>query len=157
MASRSWRAPFLLGGRAAAGERVLNLYIWSNYIAPETIKKFEERHDVRVNVDLYDINEALLAKMQSGKRRLRRHLPVQLRGRDPGARRTCLQPLDHRLLPHLGNIDPRFLDRPHDRGNRLLDPVRVGHAAASPTTARGSGDDRLLGGALGPQLRGQRS
>ena len=45
---------------------MLNLYIWSNYIAPETIKKFEARHGVRVNVDLYDSNEALLAKMQAG-------------------------------------------------------------------------------------------
>ena len=32
-------APFVLGRRRGArGERVLNLYIWSNYIAPETMR-----------------------------------------------------------------------------------------------------------------------
>ncbi len=45
---------------------MLNLYIWSNYIAPETLAKFEARHGVKVNVDLYDSNEALLAKLQAG-------------------------------------------------------------------------------------------
>ena len=59
-------APFVLVGPRALADRVLNLYIWSNYIAPETVKKFEERHHVRVNVDLYDTNEAMLAKVQAG-------------------------------------------------------------------------------------------
>src|SRR5436309_2067697 len=60
-------APFALGrGSAASDERVLNLYIWSNYIAPETIRKFEQRQRARVNVDLYDSNEAILAKVQAG-------------------------------------------------------------------------------------------
>src|SRR5262245_57878069 len=36
-------APFLLGRPAGgSGEGVLNLYIWSNYIGPETLKKFEQ-------------------------------------------------------------------------------------------------------------------
>src|SRR5262249_42945062 len=51
-------APFFLGGSTGSGDKVLNLYIWSNYIAPETVRKFEARHGVHVNVDLYDTNEA---------------------------------------------------------------------------------------------------
>ena len=33
-----------------------------------------------------------------------------------------LRPLDHSALPHLRNVDPRFLDRPHDPGNRHTTP-----------------------------------
>ena len=65
---RSCSAPrsSLPAAPAAGDGKVLNLFIWSNYIAPETLAKFEERHGVKVNVDLYDSNEALLAKLQAG-------------------------------------------------------------------------------------------
>ena len=50
-----------------AGDRqVLNLYIWSGYLAPDTLKVFEQRFQARVQCDLYDSVEALLAKLQSG-------------------------------------------------------------------------------------------
>jgi len=55
--------PFLAMPSRGA-QRTLNLYIWSNYIAPETIARFERRHGVRVQLDLYDSNEALLAKLR---------------------------------------------------------------------------------------------
>jgi len=48
----------------AAGE--LNLYNWGDYINPEVLKKFEEDHDVKVNLDTYGTNEEMLAKIQAG-------------------------------------------------------------------------------------------
>jgi spermidine/putrescine transport system permease protein len=120
-------APFFLGRGAVAGERVLNLYIWSNYIAPETVKKFEARHGVRVNLDLYDTNEAMLAKVQTGNVAYDvlcpSNYPIEnLR------HQNLLRPLDHSALPHLRNIDPRFLDRDYDRGNRYSVPYFWGSA-----------------------------
>jgi spermidine/putrescine transport system permease protein len=115
-------APFVLGGGAAAsGERVLNLYIWSNYIAPETLRKFEARHHVRVNLDLYDTNEALLAKIQAGNAPYDVICPSNyvveiLR------HQNLLRSLDRSALPHFENLDPRFLDRPYDPGNRHAVP-----------------------------------
>jgi spermidine/putrescine transport system permease protein len=114
-------APFLLGRSGGGGEKVLNLYIWSNYIAPETIAKFERRHGVRVNVDLYDTNEALLAKVQSGNVDYDvlcpSNYPIQIL-----LHQGLLRPLDHTALPHLANLDPRFLDRDYDPGNRYSVP-----------------------------------
>lgn len=114
-------APFLLAPPTAAGDRVLNLYIWSNYIAPETIARFERRHGVKVNVDLYDTNEALLAKLQTASVAYDvicpTNYPVEVL-----LRQGRLRPLDHSALPHLRNVDPRFLDRPHDPGNRHTTP-----------------------------------
>ena len=110
-------APFLLGRSAVGGEKVLNLYIWSNYIAPETVRKFEKRYGVRVNVDLYDTNEALLAKVQTGNVAYDvlcpSNYPIQIL-----LHQNLLRPLDLSALPHLRNVDPRFLDRDYDPGNR---------------------------------------
>ncbi|HEY6330974.1 MAG TPA: ABC transporter permease subunit, partial [Blastocatellia bacterium] len=60
-------AGFAIGGhkRAAAGDQ-LNVFIWSNYLPDSVIKRFEDKFHARVDVELYDSNEALLAKLQSG-------------------------------------------------------------------------------------------
>jgi spermidine/putrescine transport system permease protein len=129
-------APFAVT-RPAAGEadRVLNLYIWSNYISPETLRKFEQRHRVRVNLDLYDTNEAMLAKVQS---------------RNVGYDVLCpsnyaieiliaqglLRPLDPSALPHFANLDPAFIDRAHDRGNRYSVPYFWGTAGIAYRRSR---------------------
>jgi spermidine/putrescine transport system permease protein len=110
-------APFLMtGGPAPATDRVLNLYIWSSYIAPETLAKFEVRHGVKVNVDLYDSNEALLAKLQAGNAGYDVVCPSDYSVEVLRAQ-GLLQALDHSALPHLVNVDPAFLDRPTDPGN----------------------------------------
>jgi spermidine/putrescine transport system permease protein len=113
-------APFALAP-PQSGERVLNLYIWSNYIAPETLRRFEQRHGVRVNLDLYDSNEALLAKVQAGNVdydvMCPSNYPIEIL-RAQG----LLRPLDHSALPNLRNVDPRFLDSEYDPGNRFSVP-----------------------------------
>ena len=114
-------APFLLGRGPAGGERVLNLYIWSAYISPETLAKFERRQGARVNVDLYDSNEALMAKVQAGNAGYDVICPsnyvVQIL-----QKQSLLRALDHSAVPHLPNVDPRFLDRDFDPGNRYSVP-----------------------------------
>ena len=127
LGSRILATPFALGRGASEGERVLNLYIWSNYIAPETVKKFEERHGVRVNLDVYDTNEALLSKVQAGNVPYDVLCPsnyvVEIL-----ARQGLLAALDHARLPNLRHLDPRFVDRDYDRGNRHSIPYFWGSA-----------------------------
>lgn len=109
--------PFAAAGPGAGtGVRTLNLFIWSSYIAPETIAKFEARHGVRVNVDLYDSNEALLAKLQAGNAGYDVVCPSDYSVQVLLAQ-GLLRPLDHSALPHLRNVDEAFLDRPYDPGN----------------------------------------
>lgn len=114
-------APFLLGPGAAAGDKVLNLYIWSSYIAPETLQKFERRHGVQVNVDVYDTNEALLAKLQMGNLDYDVICPSNYTA-EVLLRQQRLRPLDHTALPHLRNVDKRFLNLGYDPGNRHTVP-----------------------------------
>ena len=51
---------------AKAAPQQVNIYIWTNYLPQEVIDGFQKRTGIRVNVDTYDSNEALLAKLQSG-------------------------------------------------------------------------------------------
>jgi spermidine/putrescine transport system substrate-binding protein len=44
----------------------INLYNWSNYIPPDLLKVFEKETGIKVNLDVYDSNESLLAKLKAG-------------------------------------------------------------------------------------------
>ncbi|WP_417809416.1 extracellular solute-binding protein [Thioclava sp.] len=50
----------------AFAEGTLNLYTWSDSIAPELIKKFEETTGTTVNIDGFNSNEDALTKLQAG-------------------------------------------------------------------------------------------
>ena len=41
----------------------LHVFMWSNYIKPEVIAKFEKQYQCRVILDTYDSNEAMYAKL----------------------------------------------------------------------------------------------
>ena len=50
----------------AKGSGEVNLYNWSNYFPPDLLKKFEKETGIRANLDVYDSNESLLAKLKAG-------------------------------------------------------------------------------------------
>ena len=50
----------------ARAENRLNLFTWSEYIDPAILEDFEQRFDCKIVVDLYEDNESLLAKMDTG-------------------------------------------------------------------------------------------
>ena len=49
-------SPWRGGARAAsaAEEKVLNVFTWADYIAPDTIADFERETGIKVNYDIYD-------------------------------------------------------------------------------------------------------
>jgi spermidine/putrescine transport system permease protein len=127
--------PFASQRGGAAEGKVLNLYIWSAYIGPETLHKFEARHGARVNVDLYDSLEALLAKVQAGNADYDVICPSNY-ALQALIRQNLLRPLDHSALPHRTNLDPQFLDRPFDPGNQYSMPYFWGTAGIGYNPAR---------------------
>jgi spermidine/putrescine-binding protein len=114
---------------------VLNVYIWSGYIAPETLRRFEARHGARVNIDLYDSLEALLAKVQAGNTDYDVICPSNY-AVQALVHQDLLRPLDHGALPHRVNLDPRFVDRHFDPGNRYSMPYLWGTAGIGYNRAR---------------------
>ncbi len=102
--------------------QTLNLFIWSGYLAPDTLKIFEQRFGARVQLDLYDSNEALLAKVQSGNSGYDLIVPgdytVSIL-----LKRGLLSPIDKNQLPNFeANLDPRFLHKAYDLENRYSVP-----------------------------------
>ena len=51
---------------AAGDDKVLNLYIWADDVAPDTISSFEKLTGVRVHVSYFDSPETLEARMLAG-------------------------------------------------------------------------------------------
>ncbi|MBR7888139.1 polyamine ABC transporter substrate-binding protein [Marinomonas sp. A79] len=45
---------------------VLNIYNWSDYMAPGALEQFSKETGIKVNYDVYDSNEALEAKLMAG-------------------------------------------------------------------------------------------
>lgn len=111
------------GGAAEPAE--LNVAIWSEYLPQEVVDAFTAESGIRVNVDLYDSNEALLAKLQSGVTEFDLAVPSDymvpiLIGQG------LLRPLERERIPNVVHLDPQLLDRPFDPGNRHTLPYLWG-------------------------------
>jgi spermidine/putrescine transport system substrate-binding protein len=116
------RRMFLMGIAGAAGcsrhmARRLNVFNWSQYVAPETIPNFEKEFSVEVRYVTYDSVEEMLAKVAAGNSGFdvvfptNNYIPALC---DAG----LLAPIDHHLLPNLSNLEPRFQSPPWDPGLR---------------------------------------
>ena len=86
----------------------LNLYIWSDYTDPDTIAQFEKNNSVEVTQAFYDSNEALEAKVLTGKSGFDLVVPsIANVGRQIKA--GAYQEIDKSQIPNYNNIDPELL------------------------------------------------
>lgn len=117
---------FAIGGqphKAKGGE--LNVFIWSNYLPDNVVAEFERRYDAKLNIELYDSNEALLAKLHSGGANYDIIVPSDYMVtvlREQG----LLQELNRDLLTNFSNIDPQFAGLPYDTANQFSIPYMWG-------------------------------
>jgi len=101
---------------AGPGEKKLNLYIWSEYLPQDVIQEFTRRTGIAVRYDLYDSNEPVLEKLQSGVADYDLVVPSDYMVRIL-IHLKLLRPLERARLKNFGNLDPRFLDREFDPKN----------------------------------------
>jgi len=102
-------------------EKVLNVYNWSNYIAPDTVANFEKETGIKVRYDVFDSNEIVHAKLVAGKTGYDIVVPSSYWAKmqaDGG----LLQKLDKAKIPNLKNLDPAILAQLGrlDPGNQYL-------------------------------------
>lgn len=117
---------FAFGGQQRAlkgGE--LNVFIWSNYLPDSVIKEFERRYEVKVNIELYDSNEAMLARLQSGGASYDIVVPSDYMVTVLRAQ-NLLEEIDRESLSNFSNLDPRLVGLPHDSDNRYSVPYLWG-------------------------------
>ena len=104
----------------------LNIYTWSTYISPRVVRGFEREFHCKVNYDLYDSNEALLAKLQAGNIDYDLVMPTDYMV-EILVRQGLLAPLYKSRLPEeWRNVDPRFLGQSCDPKNEYSVPYAWG-------------------------------
>lgn len=106
---------------SGSSENVLHLFNWNNYLAPESVKRFEAACDCRLSQDYYSDNEEMLAKLAAGASGYDIIVPTG-NALDTLLRQGALRPLDKSLIPNLGNINPAYLDTAFDPGNKYSVP-----------------------------------
>jgi len=122
LATACTRQPDAPAGAATAAssaeEKLLNLYIWSDYLAEDTISNFEKQTGIKVDVSNYGSNEELEAKLSSGHSGYDIVVPSA-----PFLERQIKAGLylglDKSKLPNLKNMDPDIQRRlaQHDPQN----------------------------------------
>ena len=99
----------LLSG-AAAQERVVNVYNWSDYIDPRVLEDFTKETGIKVTYDTYDNNEIVQTKLLAGKSGYDVVVPS-----GPFLQRLikagAFQKLDKAKLPNLSNMWPEVMQR----------------------------------------------
>ncbi|MBE9398971.1 polyamine ABC transporter substrate-binding protein [Pontibacterium sp. N1Y112] len=89
-------------------DEVLNFYNWSDYIAEETIARFEKETGIKVVYDVYDSNETLEAKLLAGNSGYDLVVPsshfmaLQIKA-------GIFQPLDKGKLSNLPHLDASLM------------------------------------------------
>jgi putrescine transport system substrate-binding protein len=103
---------------AAAGERNLYIYNWSDYIDESVIAEFEAETGIDVTYDVFDSNEILETKLLAGASGYDLVVPsASFMSRQIEA--GVFQPLDKSLLPNLKNVWPKIAKQTetYDPGN----------------------------------------
>ncbi len=131
MAGKTFLAMSLTGVMASAvqaDDKVLHVYNWSDYIAPDTVAKFEKETGIKVVYDVFDSNETLEAKLLAGKSGYdivvpsNNFLAKQIKA-------GVYQELDKSKLPDWKNLDTDLLKAvgdASDKGNKYAFPYMWG-------------------------------
>jgi spermidine/putrescine-binding protein len=85
----------------------LNVYMWSDYLAPETVPNFERETGIRVTVDTYESEAEMLAKLFAGAQGYDIILPTSYLLRSL-VETGLLLPFPAGALANIGNIAPMF-------------------------------------------------
>lgn len=110
-----------------AQNKVVNVYNWAEYTAPDTISGFQEATGIKVRYDVYDSNDTLQAKLLTGKS----GYDVVVPSTHYAARQIeggLFQKLDKTKIPNWKYLDPDIMDlvASVDPGNEYLVPWGYG-------------------------------
>lgn len=142
---------------AASAEGTLSVYHWFEYIPQELVDKFTAETGIKVTIDTYDSNEAMLASLKAGKL-------GQYDVAVPGdymvgimAGEGLLDSFTPAEMPNFGNIAPQWLDVPFDPGRKSSIPYQWGSTAFSVNRDVYKGDINTLAMIFNPpdELKGK--
>jgi putrescine transport system substrate-binding protein len=113
----SGKAAGPMPGPADSG-KVLNLYIWSDYLAANTLSNFEKQTGIKVHATYFDTNETLETKLLAGNSGYDIVVPTAS-FLERQIKEGVYLPLDKSKLPNLRYMDGLLMSKvaQHDPGN----------------------------------------
>lgn len=104
-------------------ENSINVYTFAGVFAPDMIEKFEKQYGVKVNIQFFESNEELLAKLNINRGRgydviTPSDYMVEFLIKD-----SLLLKLDHEKIAHFKDLDPRICSCFFDPKNEYSLPV----------------------------------
>jgi putrescine transport system substrate-binding protein len=114
-------AAALIAGAVSAhaqGTRVVNVYNWSDYIAPDVLKEFTRDTGIEVTYDTFDSNDTLETKLLAGRSGYDVIVPTAY-FLERQIKAGVFQKLDRSKLPNLVHVWPEIAQRlaKYDPGN----------------------------------------
>ena len=147
----SWPIPVFSQGTDR--EKVLNLYEWADYFAPDTLANFTRKYGIVVHYDTFGSGNELEAKLMAGDSGYDIVGPSTM-FYPRGIRAGIYQKLDKSALPNWKNLDPAVLQQIANSGadpqNDYAMPYIVGYTGFIYNVAL---IDKLLPGAPVGSLR----
>ena len=126
---------------APADAGTVHLYTWTEYVPEGLLDQFQKETGIKVEVSSLESNETMYAKLK-------------LQGKDGGydviapsnyfvskmAKEGMLAELDHSKLPVIAELNPDWLDKPYDKGNKYSLPQLLGAPGIAFNTNNYKGD-----------------
>jgi putrescine transport system substrate-binding protein len=105
---------------AAAQDRVVNIYNWTDYIDPSVLADFTRETGIKTRYDVFDSLETLEAKLFAGHSGYDVVMPSNEPSFSRLIRAGALAPVDRTKVPNWKNLDPALMQRieASDQGNR---------------------------------------
>ncbi|MFA9229604.1 MAG: extracellular solute-binding protein [Microgenomates group bacterium] len=147
----------MLFAAPAFAEGELKVYHWFEYIPQELVDKFTAETGIKVTIDTYDSNEAMLASLKAGKLgeydvAVPGDYMVQIMGNE-----GLLDTYTPEEMPNFGNIASQWVDVPFDPGRHSSIPYQWGSTSFSVNRDVYKGDIDSLGIIFNPpaELKGK--
>ena len=136
-ASETAATPASDGGQVDKSKlsKELNIYNWADYIDPATLEAFTQEYGVKVNLDVYDNNEDMIAKVGFGTSGYDIVFPSDY-AVDIMTKQKLVAPLDKTLLPNMKNLKPANLNLYYDKDNMFSLPYNLGMTGLGYNTSK---------------------
>ncbi|MDR2352059.1 MAG: spermidine/putrescine ABC transporter substrate-binding protein, partial [Deltaproteobacteria bacterium] len=106
--------------------RSMTLFIWSEYMDPDIISDFERIHNAKVEINYYESNEEMIAKLQTGGLGTYDIIVPSTYFIPALKSLNLIETLDQTRLPNLKNVSTAFRDLEVDPGYHLSVPYQWG-------------------------------
>lgn len=130
-------APLMLMASMSQAAETVKIFNWSSYIAPDTLKNFQNETGIQTTYDVYDSNETLDGKLMTGNSGYdvvgpsNHFMARQIQG-------GALKKLDKSQLPNWKNLNPVLLKalEANDPGNQYGFPYLWGSTGIGYNVAK---------------------